>query len=230
MAGIQVSPDRRAVQVKLTEKATQLQEIQKVKVWVPNGHLQGGPKTFDAAVPLLLETTQSQVLNIPDGGTILVAVQYRPRSAQEKERWWVLTITPRIIIEEEERQIRLGALESLLPELVADVLKNPRLKALREMYGTSGDKRFALVDSTIWSRPKDFQPKVAGYQFTPPERAGKRLLGIRVDQFQGADLTVTLVNAGGSANGTAIGGGTLRYRVRQGEKGWVVELAEPLDP
>ena len=59
----------------------------------------------------------------------------------------------------------------------------------------------------------------------PAKRDGKRLLGIRVDKYQD-DITLTLVNAGGSANGEVIGGCTIRYTARHVEKGWVVELAD----
>ena len=116
--------------------------------------------------------------------------------------------------------------------MVADVLKNPRLKATREFYGSAGDKRFALVNSDAWTWPE--WPNVAGYQHTTPERTGKRLLRIRVDRYQesgkdNADRTiaVSLVNAGGSANGAVIGAGTVRYTARPSPKGWIVELAEP---
>ena len=49
------------------------------------------------------ESTQTTSRDIPDGGSVLVPVHYRPRSAQEKNRWWVLTITARIVMEEEEQ-------------------------------------------------------------------------------------------------------------------------------
>jgi len=165
---------------------------------------------------------------------MLIPVHYRPRSVQEKNRWWVLSITARIIIEEEEQQIRLTMLNEILPVLVADVLKNPRLKTTREFYGTPGDKRFALVNSDAWIWLKEMEIDAPGYKLTPANRAGQRLLGVRVDRFQEAEkpggnaaISVTLLNAGGNVNGAAIGGCTVRYAARRTKKGWAVELQEP---
>ena len=72
-----------------------------------------------------------------------------------------------ISIREEEEHRRTEDLKKITPLLVADVLKNPRLKATREFYGTPDDKRFALLDSSDWSWPKDFKVEVAGFG---PER------------------------------------------------------------
>ncbi len=222
LGGIQVTSDRRFVRIKLTEKATELQRIEKVKVWDATG------KEVAAELPILDETIHSRAFIIPDGGSLLVPVHFRPPSARAKDRWWVLSITPRIVIAEEEQIIRQGSLESALPALLADVLSNPRLKATREFYGTPGDKRFALVNSEAWTWPKTFRPSVPGYQLAPVRRTGNRLLGIRIDQYQGEEndtIRVTLVNAGGDANGAVVGGCTLRYTTRPGDKGTVVELS-----
>jgi len=228
VAGMRVSPDRRCVRVQLAEKATAVGQIKKVKVAVDNSG-----KYVDAEIPFLKETTHQQEFEIPDGGSYLVLVHYRPRSVQEKNRWWVLSITPRIIIEEEEQQIRTVMFGEVLPLIVADVLKNPRLKSTREFYGSPGDKRFALVNSDAWTWPKELQLDVAGHQLTPAKREGQRLLGIRFDGNQEPGkanakpiFTITLLNAGGSANGAVVGGCTIRYTARQLEKGWAVELAE----
>jgi hypothetical protein len=228
LAGMRVSPDRRCVRVQLTEKSTELRQVKKVKVVTDNK----GTET-DAEIPFLKESTHQQEFEIPDGGSHLVPVHYRPRSVQEKNRWWVLSITPRIIIEEEEQQIRAGMLMEVLPIIVADVLKNPRLKTTREFYGSPDDKHFALVNSDAWTWPKELQLDAADYQLTPAKREGQRLLGIRFDGHQEPGkaiakpiFTVTLLNAGGSANGAVIGGCTIRYTARQLEKGWAVELAE----
>jgi hypothetical protein len=208
----------------------------------------------DAEIPFLNETTHARVVEIADGGSILVPVQFRTADLP-KDRFWVLAIMPRIWIGEEERMIENGALADFLPAVVGDVLKNPRLKTLREFYGSPGDKRFALVNSPAWNWKKDGQntvapiprdekssppvtkdglPAIAGYQLTPAQRTGKRLLGIRIDKYQWeADgdyakyaITVSLLNAGGTDNGPAIGGGTIRYAARSGEKGWRVELGK----
>jgi hypothetical protein len=227
-AGISVTSDRRAVRMQLTEKATEIRQVRKVKVmFTPDS------KEVDVDVPFTNETAHRREFEIPDGGTMLVPVHYRPKSLQDTNRWLVLSITPRIWIEEEERHIRVGNLEAISPLIVADVLKNPRLKANRDLIGTAGDKRFALVDSAAWTWPKEFKADVAGFERAPTQRAGQRLLGLRVDQFQQAakesepsTLTVTLINAGGSANGAVVGSCTLRYSARSSEKGSTVELLD----
>ena len=222
LGGVQVTYDRRFVRIKLTEKATELQRIEKVKVWDTTG------KEVEAELPILDETIHSRAFIIPDSGSVLVPVHFRPPSLRAKDRWWVLSITPRIVIEEEERIIRQDSLESRLPALLADVLNNPRLKSTRDFYGTPGDKQFALVNSEVWTWPKTFRPSVPGYRLAPVRRAGNRLLGIRIDQYQGGEndtIKVTFVNAGGDANGAVIGGCTLRYTARPGDKGTVVELS-----
>lgn len=228
VAGMRVSPDRRCVRVQLAEKATEVQQIKKVKVVVDNKGTE-----VDAEIPFLKETTHQQEFEIPDGGSYLVPVHYRPRSVQEKNRWWVLSITPRIIIEEEEQQIRAVMLNEVLPVIVADILKNPRLQSTRDFYGTPGDKRFALVNSDAWTWPKELKVDTPDRQLTPAKREGNRVLGIRSDGYQEPSktnakpsFTITLLNAGGNANGAVIGGCTIRYAARQLEKGWAVELAE----
>ena len=128
LAGIRVSPDRRFVRIQLTEKAAELQDILKVKTSVLTG------QKVDAEVPFLKSHS------FADGGRSGWRLRpcpraFRPRSAKEKDRWWVLCITPRIVIEEEERVIREGIASPILREVVADVLHNPRLKTTREFYG-----------------------------------------------------------------------------------------------
>jgi hypothetical protein len=109
LGAVHVSADRRYVVVKITEKTSQLLAIDKVKVWNPRVLEQKEPeKEALAEIPFLKETTLTETREIPDGGTILLPVQYRPAAAKDKNRWWILTITPRIIIEEEERLIRMG--------------------------------------------------------------------------------------------------------------------------
>lgn len=237
---IQVSPDRRSVRLKLTERATEIQELRKVELRAPGlrgDQLPPAPaeEKVEAEIPFLKESTAAQVLEIPDGGSVLVPVAFRPPAAQAKGRWWVLSVTARIYIEEEEQQIRLGSLDAILPAVVADVLTNPRLKAMRDFYGTPGDKRFALLNGDAWAWAAPFTADVPGHQQAAATRAGKRLLGIRVDDYREAakgatGLNVTLVNAGGSANGAAVGGCTVRYTARPKDGGWVVELSDAPAP
>jgi hypothetical protein len=225
-ARVQVTPDRRFVRLTLTQKATELEALWKFKVATEGlmgaERVGADAKDWNAEIPLVLESTDTRQLEIPDGGSILVPVSYRPLSLKDKNRWWVLSITPRIVIEEEEQQIRQGMLDDILPKLVADVLNNPRLKATRDLYGTPGDKRFALIKSDWFTWPEN--TLVAGFQVTSAQKGGKRLLGIRVDRFDETMVTVTLLNAGGTDNGEAIGTCTVRYRAKAAEKGYSVEL------
>jgi hypothetical protein len=115
-ANFQVTPDRRFVQVKLTERVAELVRIQKVKVppiglrTIIEEFGKGAPeKDVFGEVAVVKETTQVRTLDLADGGSILVPVHYRPRSAQDANRWCVLLFTTRIYIEEEERLIREGA-------------------------------------------------------------------------------------------------------------------------
>ncbi|MBI1831383.1 MAG: hypothetical protein HYR84_08035 [Planctomycetes bacterium] len=243
---VSVRPDRRFVRMQLAERATELLEIQKRKVFANRlGVLGVAFDEFPVQVnenpwkellvekPILRENTRSEMLELPDGGTRLVPVHHRPRSLEEQKRWLVLVIASRIVMEEEERRILDGSVEQIVPTLVADLLTNPRLKATRDYVGTPGDKRFALINNDAWTWPKEFQPKIKGFDLTPANPKGNRLLGLRIDAYQvgtepGTTLAirVTLVNAGGSGNGPAPGGCTLRYSARSGDKGWKVELVE----
>lgn len=220
VGGIHVSPDRRYVRIKLTEKAAEFDAIEKEKLLVDN---EG--KEEIAETPLLKEIVHTQTRDIPDGGSILLPVHYRPRELRDKNRWWVVVITPRIFIPEEEEQVQLARLEATLPLIVADILKNPRLKATREFYGSANDNRFALVDSAAWTWPKAPKLDTPGHQVTPANKIGHRMLGIRVERIND-DITVSLVNAGGNENGAVVGNGTLRYTTRETEKGWTIALQE----
>jgi hypothetical protein len=109
---IHVSPDRRYVRMDLAEQYTQLGEIQKVKGWwvPPAADERAGAREqeMDAEIPLVSKVAHTKRIEIPDGGSILVPVHYRPASAQADKQRWVVMITPRIYIEAEERAIRLG--------------------------------------------------------------------------------------------------------------------------
>jgi len=51
----------------------------------------------------------------------------------------------------------------LLQQVVLDLLTNPDLKSSREFYGTSGDKKLALRTDSSLAWPKDWRPKIPGY-------------------------------------------------------------------
>ena len=223
LAEPQLSQDRRFITMKITEKAAEVELIEKVKVWLDFD------KEPNAEIPHLAKSTHTLSRIVPDGGTIIVPVYYRPRSAKEKNRYLALVITARIRMEEEERRIRDAGLEEVLPLVVADVLKNPALKATRDFYGSPGDKRFALVDNDAWTWSKSPPLAIAGHSLMPAKREGQRLLGIRIEKADEGKITVALFNAGGVTNGTAIGAVSLRYLARPGEKGWTIKLAEASD-
>ncbi len=122
LAAVQVSPDRRVVRFKLTEKAADLQAIDRVKVWDDTGE-----KEVEADSVFLKESSHTQVLEVPDGATQFVAVHSRPRALQAKSRWWVLAITPRIVIEEEEKEYRQ---EKTLPRFLTDPITDLLTSAL----------------------------------------------------------------------------------------------------
>ena len=224
-ARVWVSPDRRYVRIKLTETATQLQDLKKVKVIVDNDG-----KEALAEVPFLKETAQTQMLEIPDGGTELYPVQFQ-QTDKNRQRWLVLRVTPRIYIVEEEEQIRRADQAEVIPLVVAEALKDPRLQAARALFQAAGDNRVALIDSETWTWPVDLKVELAGHQMTKPDRSSKRFLGVRIDKYHEAEqanmveVTLTLVNAGG---GAPVGGHFIRYSARRLEKGW--QLSGPIDP
>jgi hypothetical protein len=99
--GAHVSADRRFARMRITEKVTEVARIQRMKQVVDNA---GGEAEYD--VPLLTTATHTQEFEMPDGGSTLLPVAHRSKELREKGRWWVLKLTPRIYIEEEERVIR----------------------------------------------------------------------------------------------------------------------------
>src|SRR5262249_1382562 len=71
---VHVSADRRVVHVRLTEKATELLEVRKVKVLVDNDG-----KEENAEIAFVKESAQTQALESADGGSVLALVQHRPK-------------------------------------------------------------------------------------------------------------------------------------------------------
>jgi hypothetical protein len=99
-AQAQVTWDRRFVRLQLIEKISELEGIDKV------------PLAFDekgeeaaAEIAIVKESTFSVQRTIPDNGTLLVPLQYRPAGGKEGRRW-VARIEVRIYIEAEERVLR----------------------------------------------------------------------------------------------------------------------------
>ena len=235
---VHISADRRYVRLKLREESAHLEEVVKSKVQdLVEEQKTGREKEADAETAFIQEETHGATLDIPDGGTVLMPIHYRPASVRSSNRWWVAAVQVRVVIEEEERQIRREKFSDILEEVVADVLQNPQLKALREMHGTAGEKSYALVDSPAWKWSNDFRIDAKGFERTKPRAGGNRRLGMRVDGFrepadgkQPHSVTLMLLNAGGAANGPSLGGAAIRYLARPVEKGWTVELNNALDP
>lgn len=237
-----VSADRRFVHLIIQERNSEVDQLPKP---LPEPKKPAGPDIQEQVVelldmlrraaplkPVLSESRYTSEADIADGGSLVMAVHVRPRALEKDQRWLVLLISPRIVIQEEERSERETALRSALPSLLGDVLTNARLKGVRSIYGTADDKRFALVPSARWT-PAAEPATVAEHRLTPVARKGNRLLGIRIEDFQwiGKDhgdlaITLTLMNAGGSDNGAAPGACRLRYVTHVQEKQTTVKLLE----
>jgi hypothetical protein len=101
-AQVQISADRRFVRVRFLEKSLEIEGIEKVKVVVDDKGTEGVGEIISAK-----EASFSQTRYLPDGGSILLPLHYRPAAVRAKERWLVAEITARIYIEEEER-VRRG--------------------------------------------------------------------------------------------------------------------------
>jgi hypothetical protein len=97
-AQVHISPDRRFVRAKFLEKSVEIEGIEKVKVVVDGKGTEGVGEIVFAE-----EASFSQARYIPDGGSILLPLRYRPHAVRNNDRWLVAEITPRIYIEEEER-------------------------------------------------------------------------------------------------------------------------------
>lgn len=97
---VRISDDRRYVAARFTEKSVEIEDVEKVNAFDANGN------EVLAEVAFLKEFTLSQTRHIPDGGSFLLPLQFRPRAKDGKRL--VAVIVPRIYIEEEERFIRQG--------------------------------------------------------------------------------------------------------------------------
>jgi hypothetical protein len=100
-AQVHISADRRFVRANFLEKSLEIEGIEKVKVVADE-------KGTEAVGEIVFakEASVSQARYIPDGGSILLPLHYRPPAVRNADRWLVAEITPRIYIEEEERARR----------------------------------------------------------------------------------------------------------------------------
>jgi hypothetical protein len=106
-AQVHISADRRFVLAKVQEKSLEIEGTEKVTVVVD---LTEGTEAVGEIV-FAAEASFSQARYIPDGGSILILLHTRPLAVRNASRWLVAEITPRIHIEEEERERRLPAPE-----------------------------------------------------------------------------------------------------------------------
>lgn len=97
-ARVEVSPDRRAIRLHLIQDVAQLAGITKAKMLnLKTGQVQ------EREVPAVRTAVRTGFVEIDDGTTILMPVDYQPAA---KDRVWLMVAEPRIYIEEEEEQIR----------------------------------------------------------------------------------------------------------------------------
>jgi hypothetical protein len=125
-AQVHISADGRCVRAKLQEKCLEIEGIEKVKVVAERK----GAEVLEALVPPRLmrvlrplgvdlkyteavgafvfvkQASCSEARYIPDGGSRMLPLHYRPLAVRNKDRWLIAEITPRIYIEEEERARR----------------------------------------------------------------------------------------------------------------------------
>jgi len=100
-AQLTITADRRFVRARFIEKSLEVEATEKV-----NLGLDDKGNAIVGEVALLREGRLSQVRDIPDGGSLLLPLQYRPRVTRNNDRWLVVVVVPRIHIEEEEQVIR----------------------------------------------------------------------------------------------------------------------------
>lgn len=101
-AWIHVSSDRRFVRLEFREKSLEIEGVEQVKVVVD---LDKGTEAVGEVV-FTKEGSVTQTRYVPDAGSFLLPIHYRPRALRKNDRWLVAEITPRIYVEEEERERR----------------------------------------------------------------------------------------------------------------------------
>jgi hypothetical protein len=138
---------------------------------------------------------------------------------------------------------------AILREVIRDVLANPQLEPTRQFYGTTGDRRLALVSNPSYGIPwpVDFDPQVPGCTVVRTTEAAEenqpksRLLGIRLDWFDlgkkanplfDGPVHITILNAGGSgATGVVVVGGcSVCYQPVKDGTNWTAKFLSALDP
>jgi len=97
-ADVTVSADRRSLQLKMSQTATELREIVKKPVLDPDTK-----KKEQVESPRLANSSTTGEVEVEDGTALLLPVGYRSRIAKDNDRVWVLLLRPIIYIEEEEK-------------------------------------------------------------------------------------------------------------------------------
>jgi hypothetical protein len=128
---------------------------------------------------------------------------------------------------------------------IAYALASPNLADTRDFYGTQGDSEVILVNDGPINWPDNLKPEVAGFrlrfasQFAPDGQCKDRRLGIRLDKldllapsdgFMDGNITLSLINAGGTRNGTVIGGCRVYYVVQIREGTIMARASWAFDP
>jgi hypothetical protein len=99
-AQVHISPDLRFVRAKFLEKNLEIEGTEKVKVVDNKGRLADGEIVFTK------EASFSRTQYIPDGGSLLMPLHYRPSAVRKNKRRLVAVISVRLYIEAEERERR----------------------------------------------------------------------------------------------------------------------------
>jgi len=141
--------------------------------------------------------------------------------------------------------------EEVLRAVIQDVLTNNDLKEPREFYGTSGDRRLALVSISDYGVPwpTNFHAALDGYdvvliqeQERKTDRTEPHLLGIRIEVFDlskrvdrskrlaSVPVQIAILNAGGQGDRPVTGACSVYYSaMKEGEK-WIVRYEGSDDP
>jgi hypothetical protein len=100
-AGVQVSADRRSVELKITQRTAELLALEKK---IGNDPITGDEVSLDS--PKFLNLTTSETILVEDEEYFLVPLHYRPASVKRKGHVLILLVRPTVYIEDEQRQRR----------------------------------------------------------------------------------------------------------------------------
>jgi hypothetical protein len=179
----EVSPDRRHLRLHFTREMSELVR--------PDGAK--GPD-LSAVDPTIRKTTVTGSVDIRDGESILMPIEFRPPGTDGAGKTWVLLARPLIWIESEERErgggfrpqqiwdetdwnelkremsVRAKPLpatedaKAILQAVLTDLLTNKDIAHSREFYGTDANKTVLLSNTGNWEWPEGFRPDLHGYK------------------------------------------------------------------